>query len=122
MPRPTWGNLPFDTARIPGHVDRIIEDSSSEVVKNILQRYDKRTPLVFRNITQTKIGSETSKIAAVIQRCGEVEDDECEYCGRGGEGVTFIQCVRIPGEQYGKCGNCIYQRQKCSKGDCNYRK
>jgi hypothetical protein len=121
MPRPTWGNLSSDPALIPGHIDRILGASSSDIVKHILRNYEKRTTLVFRDITTAKLGGEASKIAAVIQRCGELEDNGCEFCLRGGEGLTFTQCVRIPGEQYGKCANCIYRKQKCSLGICKYR-
>lgn len=118
MPRATWKKLPVDPEKHPSYVEKILATSASNAVVDKLSNHARRRDLLFRSDnyrTDVDLTSHISKLAAAVQTPGEVSEGRCSRCA--GEGCPFTECVHIPSEQYGRCGNCIYLRVPCSCGD-----
>ena len=112
-----WRQLPPDPIKQRGFIRKFAKKSTSTVVKHILDNYQPTQDVTFRvNDPRTLLdmGNVTRKIATLVQLHGEVRDP-CATC-RKGLGI-FAACVRIPGEQENKCGNCILMKKPCCHGD-----
>ncbi|KAF3076486.1 hypothetical protein CFAM422_000971 [Trichoderma lentiforme] len=117
MGRAYWKNLPDDPEKRPQFIKKIIEQSDSNLVKDIRQHEYQRN-LSFRSDdypTSVKIHELRSKIAAAIQQRGDIAHNPCGHCEQGIG--PFIGCIHIQGMQHGRCGNCIYEGEACTNAD-----
>lgn len=117
MGRAYWKDLPNDPEKHPQFIKKIIEQSDSNLVKDIRQHEYQRN-LSFRSEDYPKskgIHDLKSKIAAAIQQRGDIADNPCGCCEQ--EVGPFVGCIHIQGMQYGRCGNCIYEGKACSNAD-----
>ncbi|QYT02743.1 hypothetical protein H0G86_009738 [Trichoderma simmonsii] len=117
MGRAYWKDLPNDPEKHPQFIKKIIEQSDSNLVKDIRQHEYQRN-LAFRSEDYPKskgIHDLKSKIAAAIQQRGDIADNPCGCCEQGIG--PFVGCIHIQGMQYGRCGNCIYGGKACSNAD-----
>jgi hypothetical protein len=117
MPRPQWKNLPADPTRHQAYILRILESCTSTMVKSVIRIYTSQRDIEFRSNNYRQdapIDSLPAKLGAAVQQRGN-EANLCTFC-RTLDG-PFTTCVRIPGLQSGKCGNCIFAREVCSHGE-----
>lgn len=115
MGRPTWGKLPLDPRKHQEHINKILQSSESVHIQQIVGSSTQARDLQLRAQTamaDIKLSSWISKFAVAIQKYGLMANVLCEACQRG-EG-PFQQCIRMPGKQHDRCGNCIYLRKACS--------
>jgi hypothetical protein len=64
---------------------------------------------------QTEHQREFRWLSVMVQATGEVQNEACEKCARGLGGV-WRDCVRIPGEEFPRCGNCEWAKEVCIGG------
>jgi hypothetical protein len=121
MPRPKWEKLPTDPAKQPEYIERILQQTVSQKIKPILNKYRRLRDLQFRQPNWHESIDLTSirfKLAATIQSRGIIADELCERCKpEAKNNPVFTECVRIPSEQFGRCANCIYHQMSCTQGD-----
>jgi hypothetical protein len=121
MPRPKWEKLPTDPAKQPEYIERILQQTVSQKIKPILNKYRRLRDLQFRQPNwheSIDITSIRFKLAAAIQSRGIIADELCEHCKpEAKNNPVFTECVRIPSEQFGRCANCIYHQTSCTQGD-----
>lgn len=118
MGRPKWRDAPTDPKELQSFVESILQTSVSKSVTHILQNYPRRRDLHFSSDSfriQMNLGPVLSKLAVTIQLRGEDCKNICDSCAWGD--VPFTGCIHIPGEQYGRCGNCVYLGKPCSCGN-----
>ena len=121
MGRPTWGNLPLDPRKHQEHINKILQNSESVRIRQIVGSSTQARDLQLRAQTamvDIELSSWISKFAVTTQKYGLVANVLCEACQRG-EG-PFQQCIWMPGKEHDRCGNCIYLRKACSSasGTC----
>jgi hypothetical protein len=117
MGHPQWRNLPADPTKHQVYILRILETCSSTRVKSVIRTHTRQQDIEFRSNNYRQdapIDSVPAKLGAAVQQRGE-EADACAFCRT--LGGPFATCVRIPGVQFGKCGNCIFAREVCSHGE-----
>ncbi|CAI4218991.1 unnamed protein product [Parascedosporium putredinis] len=57
-------------------------------------------------------GTKPSKwVAFMIQAVGEVQSSPCGNCTK--PGGLFAECIKVPTDMFGRCGNCEWSRQAC---------
>src|SRR3569833_2863931 len=103
MPRPHWRRLPVDPGEQQQYIEKILADSTSRSVKNLLTKYHRQYDLEFRSTNyevDVDLTSVLAKLAAAMQTRATLLDDPCTSCAQGN----------------GRCANFIYQSQACSSG------
>lgn len=118
MPRAYWNKLPNDPEKHPRYIRRIIEQSDSDIMKDILQHHEFQRDLSFRSDDyprSVKIHGLGNKIAAAIQQRGDIAHNPCGCCEQALG--PFVDCIHIQGMQHGRCGNCIYEGEACTNAD-----
>lgn len=94
----------------------------SESLKNMAVMPKKRNVKLRPNKSFDRTGTyrKHNQEAALCQTRGVVSAPSCLSCIRGSG--TFVQCITVPGEFGGACGNCHYMLRdsRCSFNECTF--
>src|SRR3569833_271483 len=117
MPRPHWRRLPVDPGEQQQYIEKILADSTSRSVKNLLTMYHRQYDLEIRSTNyevDVDLNSVLAKLAAAMQTRATLLDDPCTSCAQGSG--PFKGFRGMSQEENGRCANCIYLSQACSSG------
>ncbi|KAH8689209.1 hypothetical protein BGW36DRAFT_442496 [Talaromyces proteolyticus] len=113
-------------------VNAILADSVNEDVIYIRTNYQQPPGRMidFRSLKSIKslaVMRNVAKVATAIQLHGIAESEPCRCCkGEDTEKIKrteartvdppFVACIRLKGEQLGRCANCVFLREDCDYG------
>lgn len=108
---------PDDPRELQEFIERICLESTSQKVKDALEKYP--TPqrdVGLRPGKTLELQFLTKKTAALLQRRGAIATQACTSCQQGLG--PFVHCVVADGFMKDSCANCFYEKES----RCNFQK